>query len=170
MKFYKTASSNLKFFNFNFYTNQAIFINSMIFILKKILNILYKLTINNKRVLFIGIPKKYGGILDYIRLRTNHCYINNNFWLNGLLSNKMVINGLNSLNSFVYLRNLSLKLSFSLALVFNKLILKNEIIQSNLLTIISSNHLISKYFSYNINKKSSDYLLILLIYLILQMT
>lgn len=156
---------------FNLYLNtKVIYLNNRVFILKKIISIIYKLNINSKRILFIGISKKYYGILNYIKLRTNHCFIKGCFWLNGLLSNRMIINCLNLSGKFVYFRTLGLKSSFSLAIVLNNLILKNEVIQSNLLTVTTTNHLISKYFTYNINKKTSGYLLILLIYLIIQLT
>lgn len=138
------------------------------FILKKILNILYRSNVNYKRILFIGIDKKYYGVLSYIKLKTNHCFVKNHFWLNGLLSNKTVVNYLHLLSSSVCFKNLSFKSSFSLFIVLNKLITKTEVIKSSLVTVISDGHLVSKYFSYNINGKIDNHLLVLLIYLTIQ--
>lgn len=56
--------------------------------LKKILQLIYKYHVNNKKILFIGFPVPQNSFLYNIINKTQHMFISNNNWVNGLLTNK----------------------------------------------------------------------------------
>jgi ribosomal protein S2 len=62
------------------------------FYLKKILQVIYEYHINNKKILFIGMPIFLQKNLKKVFKKTNHILIPNGIWVNGLLSNKISIN------------------------------------------------------------------------------
>lgn len=66
------------------------------FHLKKVLQVIYEYHINNKKILFIGMPFFLQKNLKKVFKKTNHILIPNGIWVNGLLSNKISIN--NNLN------------------------------------------------------------------------
>ena len=55
---------------------------------KKNLQIIYEYHINNKQILFIGFPIIFNKSLFK---KTQHLFISNSVWINGILSNKMSI-------------------------------------------------------------------------------
>ena len=59
--------------------------------LKKALLIIFQYHINNKKILFIGIPKKKSN--NYIKTiqKTNHIFLPESYWVRGLLTNKLTI-------------------------------------------------------------------------------
>lgn len=158
----------LNIFNINFLINKIIITRNKVFVLKKITNIVYKLNNINKKILFLGINKKYYGLLKFIKLKTKHCFIIDYFWLNGLLSNILVVKYSNILSKLNYIINLKLRYNFNLILILNNFKIKKEIIKSNILTILFNQS--NKFFNYNTCNKIKNYLFLVLIYLIIKKT
>ena len=59
--------------------------------LKKAFLIIFQYHINNKKILFIGIPKEISA--NYIKnlKKTNHIFLPESYWIKGLLTNKLTI-------------------------------------------------------------------------------
>nr|YP_009495534.1 ribosomal protein S2 [Psammoneis japonica]AWQ64264.1 ribosomal protein S2 [Psammoneis japonica] len=66
---------------------------------KKVLQIIYEYHINNKRILFIGVPSFLQKKFKKILRKTNHFSIPEALWMNGILSN----------NKSAIFRNLNIK-------------------------------------------------------------
>lgn len=162
MKLSMTYSFYSKICNFQFTITKIIHIYNKIYILNKITQIISKLNINNKKILLLGIDKKYYGFINYIQIKTDHCFIITYSWVNGLLSNMFTTQYLNILNKLMFFVNLKLKYHFNLIIVFNKFIYKDEILTSNILCLILGDQLINS--NYMICNKIKNYLFIQLIY------
>ena len=59
--------------------------------LKQALKIIYNYHINNKKIFFIGIPQIIQTNFQNFLQRTNHLFIPENVWIQGILSNKISI-------------------------------------------------------------------------------
>jgi len=59
--------------------------------LKKILQIIYEYHVNNKQILFIGVPILLQNKLNTVLKKTKHSLIPEAIWVNGLISNKAAI-------------------------------------------------------------------------------
>jgi Ribosomal protein S2 len=147
---------------FQFTITKIIHTYNKIYILNKIVQIILKLNSNSKKILLLGIDKKYRGFISYIQVKTNHCFITTHHWINGLLSNMFTTQYLRIFNKLIFFINLKLKYNFSLIIVFNKFIDKNEILTSNILSITLNHQSISS--NYKICNKIKTYLFIQLIY------
>jgi len=67
-------------------------VNKIELSLKKVLKLIYNLNKKNKRILFIGLPELKDKLFS---TKNSHDFISHNFWVPGILSNK-----LNVLNNF----------------------------------------------------------------------
>lgn len=160
--------TNIGFINKIYYFNILKFkFNSQYAILKKIITIIYKFSLNDKKILFLGITKKHFGFLHYLKLKTHHNYIPNNFWLNGLFTNSLVYKNIFLIKRLKFLLNLKLNQNFNLIIMFRKVKVKKEIINFNLLSIVFCTTLTNKFFSFKISNKIHDSLFLLLVYSIL---
>ena len=157
------------FLNIKFKKNKNISIYNNT-IMKKILIIIYKFNILNKKILFLNLSKKQLYFLKILKFKTNHKFMPINFWLNGLLSNFLITKYLSFTNKFKFLFNLNLKIDFSLIIIFNQLKFKRELLKSNLLTLLL-------YQNFNINNiifgimvpvKTQKLIFYLLIYILLK--
>lgn len=115
------------------------------------LNIIYKFSKNNYKILFLGVDKQYIGFLTFLKLKTSHTFIPTCLWLNGILSNRLIIKHSSLKKQFKCLIDLKLKHNFSLILMFNKFKYKNEIVKSNILSMTFLKNSINYSFSYNIS-------------------
>lgn len=79
--------------------------------LNKISNIIYNYHVNNKKILFIGLPENFKKIIH----KTNHILVPEYKWLNGMLNNNSSIN--RQKNTPNKILKLSLKLKKKLDLI-----------------------------------------------------
>ena len=56
--------------------------------IKKAFHLIYKYHINNKRILFIGMPSLLDSKIKYLFENTKHIIIPESIWVNGMISNK----------------------------------------------------------------------------------
>lgn len=136
------------------------------FLLKKVLNIVYKFSNNHYKILFLGIDKQYAGFLKFLKLKTQHIFIPTFFWLNGVLSNKLIIKNLYFKKQFNCLIDLKLKHDLNLIIMLNKFKHRNEIFKSNLLSITFCNNSITYSNFYNVSSNIQNSIFLLLIYLV----
>mmetsp|Transcript_19518 Transcript_19518/g.33378 ORF Transcript_19518/g.33378 Transcript_19518/m.33378 type:complete len:212 (-) Transcript_19518:53-688(-) len=61
------------------------------FYLKKSLNIIYKYHINNKKIIFIGVPTSIQKQFKSILKKTKHIFLTKNIWVSGIITNKIPI-------------------------------------------------------------------------------
>lgn len=135
----KTQNDNLNF-------NQLQYLIENIEIhLKKILQLIYKYHINNKKILFIGFPAPQNSFLYTIINKTQHIFISNNNWVNGLLTNKKSLKK-HFKSKFIY-RNLKqmtiTKKNPDLVVIFNLDDMKNTLKELNVMkipTIVFNNY------------------------------
>lgn len=151
---------------FKFIRNRIVNIVYKNFLLKKVLNIVYKFSKNNYKILFLGIDKQYIGFLRFLKLKTNHIFIPTFFWLNGILSNRLIIKNLYFKKQFNCLIDLKLKHDLNLIIMFNKFKHRNEIVKSSILSIIFSKNSINYSFGYNLSSNIQNSIFLLLIYLV----
>jgi ribosomal protein S2 len=69
-------------------TVNSIKINQITPRLKKVLNIIYKYNIKNKRILFVGTPVNLDNKFQELVQSSKHLFIPESVWLNGILTNK----------------------------------------------------------------------------------
>jgi hypothetical protein len=84
---YRTYEQSLKNNNFNLVTELTL--NQIIINFKKILQVIFQYHSQNKRILFIGIPKK---LELKINKTTNHVAVSKSFNIQGLISNNANVN------------------------------------------------------------------------------
>lgn len=166
MKLRRNIHSGNNICYFKFIRNRIVNVVYKNFLLKKVLNIVYKFSKNNYKILFLGIDKQYVGFLKFLKLKTYHIFIPTYFWLNGLLSNKLIIKHSCLKKQFNNLIDLKLKHDLNLIIMFNKFKHKKEIIKSNLLSITFCNNVMNYSFSYNISNSLQNSIFFLLIYLV----
>lgn len=112
--------------------------NERIFIVKKILKVIYKFHAKNGKFLFLGTNKKINFFLYFLKSCTTHSYIPENVWLNGILSNFYVFKSFQLLNknkTLSFLFNLKSQ-DFNLIIVCSKLKTKNEVLKTFRIPII----------------------------------
>lgn len=84
-KLIKLKLIETKIFQKNF--ENSITLKEIIFRLKKCLSIIYKYHINNKRILFVGIPFMF--LKDFKKfIGLKHIYVPSSIWLNGIITNQ----------------------------------------------------------------------------------
>ena len=71
--------------------NNIIDLNQIELYLKKSLNIIYRYHVNNKTIVFVGIPDYIKKMFKPVLKKSRHVYLNENIWLNGLITNKVFI-------------------------------------------------------------------------------
>jgi hypothetical protein len=127
--------------------------NKILLQFKKNFKIFFKFTILNKKILFVGIIKKFQNfILSFIK-NTKHSFLQNNFWFNGILTNsnaflKYLIL-LENMNLFIkYLFNLN---KINLISVFGFKISKISELSHFKIPILGFDNLNSSIFSYKFN-------------------
>lgn len=162
MKFNK--NNNICYFTF--ISNRIINAFYKKFLLKKVLNIVYRFSKSNYKIVFLGIDKRYNGFLKFLKLKTHHIFIPTYFWLNGILSNKLIVKHSCFKKQFNCLIDLKLKHDFNLIVMFNKFKYRNEIVKSNLLSITFYKNSKNYSFSYNISNNIQNSIFFVLIYLI----
>lgn len=109
IKFHKNKLLTLKLLKTQFYKNtisgKNINLKEIELNLKQLMQIIYKYSFYNKKILFIGIPfsvkKKFKKLLKH----SNHIYLPDSVWLNSLLLNKK--------SCFKYLKNQKEKSEFN---------------------------------------------------------
>lgn len=84
---YRTYEQSLKNNNFNLLTQLTL--DQIIINFKKVLQVIFQYHNKNKRILFIGIPKK---LESKINKTTNHVAVSNSFNIQGLISNDSNVN------------------------------------------------------------------------------
>lgn len=169
MKININCNFNNKLYKFKFIKNRITNINYHVFSIKKVLKIIYKISLHTKRILFLGICRKYSGFLNFLKLKTNHSFIPNNFWLNGLLSNLAIFKHIYLKKKLKFLFNLKLKHDFNLIVLFNRFKFENEVIKSSLLYIMINNNFIKNLVNLNRSDfKSRNFIFYSLIYFILK--
>lgn len=84
-KLIKLKLIETKFFGKNFKTSSKLV--DIIFRLKKCLHLIYNYHVNNKQILFIGLPIEYIKQFKQIGIK-NHIYLPDSIWLNGIITNK----------------------------------------------------------------------------------
>lgn len=91
LKKYKTKLLKLKLLNTKTHKNQKNFnyllLKNIENRLKKILNIVYKFHIANKKILFIGTPLKLNNKITQIFKNKKHNFIPQFIWTNGIITN-----------------------------------------------------------------------------------
>ena len=55
--------------------------------LKKVLNIIYRFHIDNKKILFIGTPRKLSNTIKRLIKKKKHSFIPEALWMNGIVTN-----------------------------------------------------------------------------------
>ncbi len=87
MKVYKNKKNCLKS-NLNFTLNKDLnCYNKIMYNFKKVLHVIYKTHILNKRILFINVPLSLIKRLAALKLKISHFFVPEMFWLKGLLTN-----------------------------------------------------------------------------------
>jgi ribosomal protein S2 len=94
--------------------------------LKKALRIIYKYHTNNKKILFIGTPIHIGKKIKYILKNTEHSFIPESTWINGIITNqascfKYLSKNSKASNNKIPELLFKLKNKSDLIVVFNKL-------------------------------------------------
>jgi ribosomal protein S2 len=103
---YRTYEQSLKNNNFNLVTELTL--NQIIINFKKILQVIFQYHSQNKRILFIGIPKK---LELKINKTTNHVAVSKFFNIQGLISNNANVNMQNTKHRLFGFKSLLPKLS-----------------------------------------------------------
>ena len=120
IKKYKTQLLKLKLLKTKTYKNQNNFnylrLKNMEARLKKILNVIYRFHIANKKILFIGTPLKLNSQIKQLLKNKKHNFIPESIWINGIVTN--------SKSSFKHLiKQHAIKLNKTSKFLFN---LKNQ--------------------------------------------
>jgi ribosomal protein S2 len=63
-------------------------IENIVLKLKKVLYLIYKYHLNNKRILFIGNPLKINKELTKVFIKTKHIFIPKSYWIDGIITNQ----------------------------------------------------------------------------------
>ena len=91
LKKYKTKLLKLKLLKTKTYKSQKNFdyllLKNMEARLKKILNIIYRFHIANKKILFIGTPLKLNSQIKQLLKNKKHNFIPESVWINGIITN-----------------------------------------------------------------------------------
>ena len=146
---------NLKFFKNKVYKIQNINNYNQIYLkLKKSFKIIFKFYILNKKILLLGINKKYTNFIFNLINNTKNSYIPNNMWFQGILTNSNIIFKYLVLSKNIdkFIRFLcNLKTKTYLILTFSDQQKKfNEIFSLKVPTLGFTN-LNNKYYDYKIN-------------------
>ena len=82
-------SKNSKIKNYKYFLNKknTYFITKSLFKLKKIINVIHKYHIIDKRILFINTPKTIVKLFNKLMLGSTHFFMPESFWVRGLLTN-----------------------------------------------------------------------------------
>lgn len=103
--------------------NTSILLNKLEVIelaLKRALHVIYSYHINNQKICFVGVPKNSHNFFSKILSKTNHVFIPENIWANGILSNQISIFKYIKKNETDILRLLlQLKVKPNLIVLFN---------------------------------------------------
>jgi ribosomal protein S2 len=90
---YKNKLLKLKLIKTKIYKKKDHLINTRIedieYRLKKALHVIYKYHINNKRILFIGVPVHTDKETKSLINSTKHTFIPESTWINGIITNKV---------------------------------------------------------------------------------
>ena len=88
---HKTKLLRLKLIKTKVYKNEKNFnyllLKNMETRLKKVLNVIYRFHIANKKILFIGTPLKLNNKLKQLIKNKKHSFIPENVWMNGIITN-----------------------------------------------------------------------------------
>jgi ribosomal protein S2 len=99
------------------------------FSFKKVLLIIYKYHIYNKKILFVGFPYSTNKKLLSVMLKSNHIFIPRGIWVKGMLSNKSSI--LKKYKNYSYYKDfLQLKTNPHLIVFFNDTNSDNLLLES----------------------------------------
>jgi ribosomal protein S2 len=169
MKIIKSTKSN-KVFSLKLIKNKAYQseintnFNEIKLKLKKILKVIFKFFLANKKILFLGVHHMLNGFILKLIKNTRHTYVPNNVLFKGVLTNTNLV-----LKSLVLYKGLgkftkplfNLKLKPDLILVMNEQLQSdNELLSLKVPTISFSN--LNKFYDYKTglpNNKSNLYLL-----------
>ena len=94
IKIYKNKIFKLKLIQTKIYKksyNNFIKIEDINIRLKKALHVIYNYHINNKRILFIGIPMHIAPKLKKLLKNTKHLFIPEYVWMSGILTNQEAV-------------------------------------------------------------------------------
>lgn len=75
----------------NIYNSQLLKVENIEYRIKKILHIIYQFHINNKTILFVGIPTNLINEVAKLFAGTKHIFIPQNIWINGAITNQQTI-------------------------------------------------------------------------------
>lgn len=169
MKIVKLAKKQTKLLNFNELETKNssykkkhlnyVLKKDLEFRLKNVLNIIFKFHSENKKILFLGTPIRLNKQLKELFKNTNHSFIPEKIWLNGILTNTKSI--FKFLFKKYFKKNINnLKFLFNLTCKKNLIIFLNESLSLNPLIEFSKKRIPTISLNYNntnLNKYSSTY-------------
>lgn len=151
---FKTKESHLKKNHFNYLLKKDV---EMKF--KNALNIIFKFHSNNKKILFLGTPLNLNKRLKKLFKNTNHSFIPEKIWLNGVLTNTKSIFKFLFKKYFKKNKN-NLKFLFNLTSKNNLVVILNESLSTNPFKEFSKKRIPTislNYSNINLNCSNSTY-------------
>lgn len=156
MKIFKNQKCNkllsLKLLKNRAYNKKQNIFNQIKLELKKQVKIIFKFFLCNKQILFLNILGKLNRFMLTFVKNTKHCFLTNNMWFNGVLSNLSSI-----FKVLILLKNVKIFIKFlfnlqktDLIIIFNKKINIFELLNFRV-PIISFSYVGSKFYDYKLN-------------------
>lgn len=155
---YKNKLIELILLNFFFKKSQKIesnTFNDVVVRIKKILHIVYKYHMLNKKILFLGTPIENHFYIESILKQTKHIAVPKDLWVNGLITNKKSCFK-NLIKKQTYSKNSSSKILLKLSEPIDLILIINDIKNKAVAKEILNSQIPVIYFNNSGNKNRSS--------------